>query len=222
MIKKKDYYDSDKFDISNGWFAFAEMLSVYGNLLGGMTQTKYDENDLGKGMRLVSIFEVMPELLENKGMMKELGSTTDYSFLFKDGVKVSDKVFRKGGMSNGYKNGDYTNLIVYHNFFDRTVKTEYSRTYSTHCLVDLTGRIVLEGTGLNKHPYYIRGVIASMGNGYYNLRTSEMIIMGDSSVQSKEYLFVQKKYDFDWYGGKEKALGVYKICFETGEVEHFK
>jgi len=166
----------------------------------------------------------MPELLENKGMMKELGSTTDYSFLFKDGVKVSDKVFRKGGISNGYKKGDYANLIVYHNFFSKRVKTEYkhSRSYGKHCLVDLNGKIVLEENGLNKHPHYIKGVIAHMGDGYYDLRTSELIIMGDSSVESKEYLFVQKKYDFEWYGGKEKALGVYKICFETGEVEHFK
>jgi hypothetical protein len=211
-----------EFDLNAYFSLFNQLIGDDKFLFGGMSKQKYDENDLGNGMRLVSIFELMPELLKNEEMMKELGSTKDYSFLFKEGVKVSDKVFRKGGISNGFQKGGYASLIVYHNFFDRTVKTRYGRTHASHCIVDLDGKIVLEEQGFSKYPYYLKGIIGAIDKAYYNLRTSELIIMGDSCVESEEYLFVQEKYDFEWYGGKEKPKGVYKICFETGEVEYFK
>ncbi|MFW6247240.1 MAG: hypothetical protein ACOC22_03665 [bacterium] len=208
------------------WDTFSDVLSTYGNFLFGggidMPQTKYDENDLKKGLRLISVFEVMPELLNNKEVLKELGGNyQSYSFLFKEGKKISDVVFRKGGISNGFVKGDYCNLIAYKNFF-KNPKTKFSRTSSTHVLINLDGKIVLEEKGLSKYPYYLKGVIASMDKGYYNLSTGELIIKGDSSIESDDFLFVQKKYDFEWYGGKDKPKGVYKICFETGEVEYFK
>lgn len=198
---------------------FTETLSTFGWLA---EQTKEDENDLGKGMRLVSIFEVMPELLENEELMKDIGSTNGYSFLFKEGKQVSDLVFRLGGISNGFKKGEYSNLIVYYNFFEKVVESDYGRTWGIHVLVDLAGKIVLKEQGLGKYPTYIKGVIGNIENSYYDLRTSSLIIIGDSSIQCEEFLFVQKKYNFEWYGGKDKPLGVYKICFETAEVEYFK
>lgn len=178
-----------------------------------------DNNDLGKGMSLVSIFHVMPELLDNKEMMKEMGCRKDYCFLFKGGKQVSDKVFRRGNINNGYNNGDYASLIVYHDFFNK--KADYKFRSKT-VLVDLEGNIVLEESGLNKYPVYLKGVIGYLDNMYYNLRSGELIVGGNASISSDEYIFVEKKYDFNWYGGKDKPLGVYKICFSTGEVEYFK
>jgi len=213
-----DLNDLNVLDLN--WDGFSNMLTKYGHFLfGGMPYEKPDENDLGKGLRLVPIFEVRPNLANDKKIQKQIGSNTDYSFLFKDGKRVSKFVFRKGGMSNGFKKGDYCNLIYYPDFFDE--KKEY-RTGGKHVLINTDGKIVLEEQGLSKHPYYRKGVIASMDKSYYNLLTGELIIMGDSSIESEDFLFVQKAYDFEWYGGKDKPKGVYKIRFETGEVEYFK
>jgi hypothetical protein len=64
--------------------------------------------------------------------------------------------------------------------------------------------------------YYIRGEIATMKGIYYNLKTGQPIVKGDSTVKSKYYLFVENTYNKDY------ELGVYKIDYETGEFEIFK
>ena len=224
MSDKKKTSGLDEFDFSGvlHWDNFEKMLSIYGDIFSGTAFEEPDENDLKQGMRLVSVFEVKPELLKDEKLMKDIGSTRDYSFLFKDGKQVSDLVFRRGGISSGYSKGKYCSLIVYRYFFKKPVKDKYYRSKSNHCLVDLDGNIVLEAKQFGEHPHYLKGIIACMDNWYYNLVTGEKIIAGDSSVDCEDYIFVQKKYDFDWYGGKEKPTGVYKIHFETGEVEYFK
>lgn len=165
------------------------------------SQQQVDTNDLKKGLRL--------EPIEFPEDHKEYGR--DYSYLYKDGNKVSDMIFRRGGIGGRFK-GDYCQLIAYPDFPEKTL--------GNHCIINKEGEVVLMESNHFDHLYLLRGCIAKMKEDYYNLKTGELIARGSSSVESDEYLFVQHRLDYN----KENPMqtGVYKINYASGEVELFK
>jgi hypothetical protein len=68
---------------------------------------KPDENNLGRGFRLVP-----DESID--------GNSEGYSHLHKDGVKVNDMLFRRGGLCSGFGKKDYLSLIAYPEFDGKT------------------------------------------------------------------------------------------------------
>jgi len=182
---------------------------------------KSDIVNLGEKMTFVPIAKAKPELLENKenevfvNMIKKEDEIEKFYFLFKDGKQVSDLVFRKAKYKTKFDCG-FAEVIAYKDFFYKN-----PGSIPTLCIINDNGEIVLGKDGLG-YPYHMKGVIASIGKKIYNLKTKEVIVAGNATISSENYLFVEKKYDFKWYGGKEKEKGVYQICFKTGEVKHFK
>jgi len=160
---------------------------------------KPDENDLGRGFRLVP-----DESIED--------NREGYSHLHKDGVKVNDMLFRRGGLCSGFGKKDYLSLIAYPDFDGKT------GGWGNHCIVDLNGQIVLMAEKFDTSFYYLDGVIAKMKDTYYNLLTKQPILKGgsSSSIKSKRFLFVENSYN------KEYPLGVYKIEYATGNFEVFE
>lgn len=160
---------------------------------------KPDENDLGRGFRLVP-----DESIED--------NREGYSHLYKDGVKVNDMLFRRGGLCSGFGKKDYLSLIAYPDFDGKT------GGWGNHCIVDLNGQIVLMAEKFDTSFYYLDGVIAKMKDTYYNLLTKQPILKGgsSSSIKSKRFLFVENSYN------KEYPLGVYKIEYATGNFEVFE
>lgn len=175
-------------------------------LYGSMFQTifgmfnegpKIDQTFIGEGLQLIPDPEIK-------------GNRDNYCRLYKDGVLISDSLFRKGGFFNSFgKDKKYCMLLVYHDYKKNTM--------GNSCIIDSNGNIVLEAESSFDSLYYLKGEIATMKGTYYNLKTGQPIVKGGSStVKSEHYLFVENTYNKDY------ELGVYKIDYETGEFEIFK
>ncbi len=158
-----------------------------------------NENDLGAGMHLY------PVPTEELGMLKKHRNSHEYCYLFNNGVKVSDNIFRRGGMCRGFKESEYSMLIVYDKNKDSS--------WGNHVIVNKKGEIALMQERMSCDDfYYIGGVLARMNKGVYSLLTGQVIVSEYSQqVGSKDFLFV------GGYGSGK----VYKISYKTAEVEIF-
>ena len=156
-------------------------------------------------MNLLDNFKLVPLDIENN----ELG----YSYLYKNGIKISNEIFRKGGLCSGFKNG-YCNLIHYSN-----VEKGNVGQLGKSCIINSDGKIVLIQDNLIHYPYHLKGNIGYVEGKYYNLLTSELIVDAGSnygSLRSKDYLFIENNYN------KNYQKGVWKINWITCEVEVFE
>lgn len=199
----------NKFELTDFVEAMTMMtlLMKDGNFFGGMprAQTPRNEGNLNDGYELIKI---------PREMYSEKSSSTDYSYLYKNGKKISDIIFRKGGMCSGYKEG-FVPLIMY-----TLNKKTKEFDFGVHVIVDYMGRVVLAGTGMSEYPSHVGGIIGKLKDKYINLITSEEIAFGSQSLKSDEYLFVEHRYGS--YGeGLKFQTGVYKIDLKYGGVEIF-
>jgi hypothetical protein len=67
-----------------------------------------------------------------------------YSHLYKDGVKVSDEIFRKGGLCSGFKEG-YCELIHYTRTKEPK-KNDEGFSFGSSAIVNTNGKICLSAT----------------------------------------------------------------------------
>ena len=164
---------------------------------------KNNHIDLKNGFYLKPI-----ETLEN--------NTEKYSYLYKDGVKTSNNMYRKGGISNGFKDG-FCHLIRYKKV-KKTKNNKQGIDFGTHVIIGEDAEIKLsEERG--RSMYHLGGCLATMDRYIYNLNTGEKIAeRGDSTMKSSEFLFVECIYSHN----HEFKNGVYKIRFDNGEVEFFE
>lgn len=192
----------------------SEMISNGGlySIFGGLTKKPKPVNPY---QSLNDGFELRPIKLSNKESENPRIVDLKYSHLYKDGVKVSDEIFRKGGLCSGFKEG-YCGLIHY-------IKTKESKknnsgfSFGNHVILNTEGKICLEGKGLD-YPYHSGGNVGSVGNYYYNLLTGEKICHRPSSgITGVECLYLEHRYNFDYYEVKI-PVGVYKLNKITLEL----
>ena len=147
-----------------------------------------------------------------------------YGLLFRNGKKLSDIIFRVGGMGGSFKDNPYCMLIEYGNFHSALKTTKAIKSLGNHCIIDANGKIVLtQEKGALQGLYYLKGCIAVSNNYYYNLITGEIITKGDNTITSNEFLFIENRYSNLYGTDKGKyQLGVYKVNWITGEYELFK
>ena len=186
----------------------ASEMAFNGNLysiFGGLTKESKPVNPY---QSLNDGFELRPIKLSKKESENSRIVDSKYSHLYKDGVKVSNEIFRKGGICSGFKDG-YCSLIQY----TRTKEPEKNDSvfsFGTHVIVNSSGKICLTGMRLD-HPYHTGGNLGSVGDYYYNLLTGEKVCHKISSViVGKEYLYLDNRYNFDYYEVKI-PVGVYKL-----------
>lgn len=175
---------------------------------GQKEKTEEEKNSLGEGLRLVPVPE--DELEEYKD-----DARSNYSYLYKGDEKLSEAFFRKGGSCNGFKDG-YCSLIEY-DPIDR-------KSCGIHVIINTDGEVVLEADSISSYPYHVKGIIGSLDSVFYNLETGDIIAKGDT-IKSEDFLFIENRYNWDYETkklGKEIPLGVYKVCYKTGEIEYFK
>jgi hypothetical protein len=134
----------------------------------------------------------------------------NYCYLYKDGVKQSDELFRQGGLFSPFKeNKKYCSLLYYPDF----PKSTMAKTI----LLNSDCEIAYEQKGnCLSYPYYLGGEIVVEDKSYYNILTGDIIVKGYQSIRSEKFLFVENTYDKDF------ETGVYKIEYETGNYEIFK
>lgn len=181
------------------------MYSMFGSIFGGLSEEeKYPYERLGNG------FELRPlDIVDNR---------SNYSHLYKDGEQVTSQIFRKGGICHGFKDG-YCSLILY-NKVRKTKGNTSGFDFGTHVLINELGQVKMGSKGLD-HPNHLGGNLASLNNTYYNLLTGEAIMPKSSaSINAKNFVIVEHRYDFDCYSKEVKMpLGVYKIDKVTCAIE---
>lgn len=197
------------------YFQLLEMMSRGSSYFGGGGDIFRDLGDDNKPknnyINLKNGYELRP--IEFKD--EKVNSDLKYSHLYKDGEQISKEIFRKGGISNGYKDG-YCQLIHY----VRDKKRQSGFSYGYHVIVNDLGEIVLSNSGLaSDSPRYDGGNLAHMKDKFYNLKTGEAFMVRSSSnvISGKNSVIVNHSYD--WYGKDlEIPIGIYKIDKVTCEV----
>lgn len=175
------------------------MLSIFGGIDKKQPESPYER--LGNG------FELRPlDIEDNK---------YKYSHLYKDGKKVNNLIFRKGGLCHGFKDG-YCGLL----FYTRQRKTKGNTSgfdSGVSVIINEFGEVKLGRKGLD-YPYHLGGNIATLNDVYYNLLTGEAIMPKSSSIiNSKNFIIVEHKYD--WNDKMiNMPLGVYSINKKTCEI----
>jgi hypothetical protein len=199
----------------------SEMISNGGlySIFGGLTKEPKKVNpyeDLNDG------FELRPIKLSKKESENSRIVNSKYSHLYKDGVKISDEIFRKGGLCHGFKEG-YCGLIHYTRTKEPK-KNDSGFSFGDSVIINTEGKICLSRTGLD-YPYHVGGNVGSIGNYYYNLLTGEKICYRPSSViVGVECLYLDSRYDFGYYEVKI-PVGVYKlnkITLELTKIDEIK
>lgn len=199
----------------------SEMMSNGGiyNIFGGLTK---EPKPINPYQSLNDGFELRPIELSEKESESSRIVELKYSHLYKDGVKVSEDIFREGGICHGFKDG-YCNLI-YYTRTKESKKNDNGFSFGTHVIVNTEGKVCLSGKSLDS-PYHTGGNVGSVGNYYYNLLTGEKICYRPSSViVGEECLYLDNKYNFDYYEVKI-PVGVYKlnkITLELTKIDEIK
>lgn len=166
-------------------------------------------------------FELRPIKLLKKESENSRTVGMKYSHLYKDGVKISNKIFRRGGLCSGFKEG-YCELILYTR--TKEPRNDAGFSFGVHVIVNTEGKVCLGGKSLDS-PHHSGGNIGSVGNYYYNLLTGEKICYRPSSViTGVECLYLDNRYNFDYYEVK-LPVGVYKlnkITLELTKIDEIK
>ena len=182
--------------------------SFFGMALQEPKET-YPHERLGNGYELRQI-----ELLAEGGQTV-LENRNKYSHLYHNELKISDEIFRKGGICHGYKDG-YCSLIHYTRSEDPKKSSE-GFSFGTHVIVNELGDICLSKVGYD-NPSHIGGHLSSIGNYIYDLRSGNAIAPKSSTmIIGKTNVIIEHRYD--WYDKEVKLpLGVYLIDMNTADI----
>ena len=194
--------------------AFTQMMGSpgFGSFFGGLPfeeKEKYPHDRLGDGYELREI-----EILAEGGQFV-VENREKYSHLYRNDLKVSDEVFRRGGTGGKFKDG-YCSLIHYVEKEQHTEK-KHGFDFGTHVIINNLGEIVMGRKGLD-YPSHIGGHLASINNYIYDLRSGAAIAPKSSTtITGTSCIIIEHRYG--WYDKEVKLpLGIYKIDFQTAEI----
>jgi hypothetical protein len=175
----------------------------------GEPEEKYPYDRLGDGYELRPI-----EIKDKKGNLLE--NRNEYSHLYHNELKVSNLIFRRGGLGGTFING-YCQLIHYTQKKEHTEK-QHGFDYGVHVIINKLGDICLSGSGISSYPSHYGGNVGKLKDTFFNLCTGEEILTcsSSSSINGQNFIIVEHRYD--WYN-KELPLGVYRIDKFTCEIK---
>ena len=170
------------------------------------------KESIGRGLSLKLAHDINEE---------QRGSTNDYCYLYKDGKKISEVVFRRGGIFKPFtEKNPYCQLIQYPD-----IHIDGGCYKSFHCIIDMDGSIVLsdEKEYSSSHVSYIGGVLAYSGgndSSVINLLNGEAIVKSgySSGLKSESFMFVENAIE----GKVQNVRAVWKIEYATGNYYIFK
>jgi hypothetical protein len=161
---------------------------------------------------IIELFEIE---LKDKYAKKWNEHSTDFVHLYVNGKKVSNTLYRIGGF--GVKlNEHYFMLLKYTEAFYSKDILKMSKTKAPKhlkgewCIIDNNGT---EKVNFKQYdsPYLQGGVIYYLDGKYYNIETGYLYCRTSSSMNSKNYLFLNDEYNND-----ETKCGVMQINKEDG------
>jgi hypothetical protein len=155
---------------------------------------------------------VLIELKDASG--KSIPNDREYSHLYFGDKKLSDEVFRKGGLGGTFCDG-YCELIHY----TKDPKTgQYEN--SAWVIVDSQGQIKLRSDSY-RHIYHIGGRLAVDDRWIYDIETGKILLPKcNGHINGKDFYIAEHRYTFDYI--KEKVdvePGVYRIEKATARME---
>lgn len=142
----------------------------------------------------------------------------DFCNLYLNGKKVSNTLYRVHGFGSDLT-ANYFMLLkqVEDRYADNitTIKKRKPHLGNHAVIIDSNGN---EKQVFNQFdsPYLQGGVIYCLNNDYYNIETLELYCNSYSSMSSKEFLFLDNRYDSD-----KSKRGVLKINKVDGSTELF-
>ena len=168
------------------------------------------------------MLELIPIQLNDEYRKKWNVHNSDFKLLYKDGVKVSDTLYRVGGFGANL-NDDYFMLLKH-------IEAFYSKDIMKMCInkdpKHLAGHwCIIDKNGIEKvnfedfdSPYLTGGCVYSLKNKYYNIETGECYCTYSSECMTTEhFIFLNNQFDDD-----KSKRGVIKIMKATGTYELFK
>lgn len=163
--------------------------------------------------RLGDGYELRPIELSKEESDDKYIVDSKYSNLYHNGLKVSNLIFRKGGLGGIFKDG-YCQLIHY----VRDKNRDRGFSFGEHVIINGLGEIVLKAKQSGDYPYHDGGNVAHMKDLYYDLRTSRpFMVKSSDSIDGKNTIIVNHRYD--WCGKDLNIpVGIYLIDKETCKV----
>lgn len=165
------------------------------------------------------MIELKPVTLDKEYAKKWNEHCTDFVHLYRDGAKVSDQLYRRGGLGGEFKDG-YILLLKYtEDLYNDSITKDKARKHHLKgcwCILDEKG---VEKV-INKPFEYLNhngGQIYSIENDYYNIETKELYCKAYGSMKTKDFIFINNAYDKD-----KSKRGVMKINKWDGTFELFQ
>ena len=143
----------------------------------------------------------------------------DFINLYKDGIKLSNTLYRIGGFSSKIKDGYFMLLKHVEAFYNDSIvldPLEKAHLESNWCILNENGEEKIVFSHF-KAPYLQGGLVYSLDNKYYNIETNECF--GESykvAFNTANFLFLHTEYEKD-----ETKRGVMKINKFDGTFELF-
>jgi hypothetical protein len=163
--------------------------------------------------------ELNPITIDENYRQKWNINSKDFLLLCKDGIPLSNTLYRIGGINNPNPSTDRYFMLIKHTEaqYDKSITTDPKRINhlkSQWCIIDKYGieKIIFDSY---QHGYIVgESQVYSIGKKYYNIETGNLYCESYEHIESKEFIFLQDKYN----DNKDKR-GVYKINKENGTFE---
>lgn len=149
----------------------------------------------------------------------------DFYVLVKNGKLIRETLYRKGASDGLQEGGKYYKLIQYKEaYYPKEILEKSDNKDPKHlegrwCILDKDGNELVIQDGLLDYIYIVsNSCIYTVGQKYYNIETKEYYGKSNNTMESKEFLFLDLKYDFDI---PKEERGVLKINKNDGTSELF-
>jgi hypothetical protein len=123
-----------------------------------------------------------------------IGKQDDYVYLAKDGVKISDQLYREGSIDVLKQTKYFTLLKQVEDYYSDNITnkpSEKKHLSNRTCILDNNG-VEKFVSKFMEYPYIINNsCIFHIGKNYYNIETKELYCSSYNSVESFSYLFLQ-------------------------------
>lgn len=147
----------------------------------------------------------------------------DFVVLTRNGERINNNLYRVGGLNNPNPEKDnYFMLIKYVEAFYSKEILRMSKTIDPKhlegrwCIIDKNGVEKVECKQFQSLYLVKNSCIYSIDSNYYNIETGEHYCHANTTMQSTDYLFLDKSFDSD-----KSKRGVLKICKKSGTYELF-
>ena len=188
--------------------------------------------DLSKEKSLDNCLQLSP-IQVNKDYLKEWNeNSNDFVCLTKNGELLRPTLYRVGGLNNPKLDKDrYFMLLKYvEDIYDydfikkcypekgrKELELQRKHLKGIWCILDKDGNEKIEFERNLYSPYLIKdSCIYTINSNYYNIETGEHYGYANSCSESKEFLFLDNKYEKD-----KSKCGVMKINKQDGSYEMF-